>query len=596
MRNILKLLVLIPLLVACSDYFEPAIENNRSIDAMYQEPAFAQGLLGSAYILLPYQNAPATDLASDDAVTNDFNNAYLRMATGSWTASTDAQSRWSGCRAAIQYLNLFLQNSDKVAWAKDPNRKTMYNDRFKGEAYALRALQLFTLLKAHGGWTSSGQLLGVPIDTIPQTTSTNFNVPRNTFKECVQQIYKDMSRAMALLPLDYTDIANASGIPAKYQTMGVTKITDYNDVFGNIMRGRITGRIVEAIKSQVALYAASPAFSAGTNASYADAADYAAVVIDRLPNKVNDLPANGNTWYTNTSDIDAIASGSNPSEIIWRSDVGSNLDLEKDNFPPSLFGKGRVNPSQNLVDAFPALNGYPISDSNSGYAATNPYANRDPRLAKYIVVNEGTQGPSSTKIISGTYNTSNNDVLNKQSGASTRTGYYLRKLLRADCNPDPSKNTGQKHYTARIRYTEIFLNYAEAANEAYGPTGTGSHSYSAYDVIKKIRQRAGITGGDAYLESIKSDKAKMRDLIRNERRIEMCFENQRFYDLRRWKVPTANLNETVKGMQVDKLSDGTLKYTPINVEARNYKDYMYFGPIPYSEIRKFNSLEQNAGW
>ncbi len=401
-----------------------------------------------------------------------------------------------------------------------------------------------------------------------------------------------------MLPLDYADITDASAIPAKYQTLGVTKITDYNDAFGKILSGRITGRIVEAIKSQVALYAASPAFSAGTNASYADAADYAAAVIDRLPNKVNDLSANGNTWYTNTSDIDAIKSGSNPAEIIWRSDISdnSNLSLEKDNFPPSLFGKGLVNPSQNLVDAFPALNGYPISDATSGYAASNPYANRDPRLAKYIVVNEGTQGPSGTKVVSGTYNTSNNDALNKQSGASTRTGYYLRKLLRSDCNPDPSKNTGQKHYTARIRYTEIFLNYAEAANEAYGPTGTGSHSYSAYDVIKKIRQRAGITGGDAYLESIKGDKDKMRELIRNERRIEMCFESQRFYDVRRWKVPVANLNETVKGMQVDKLSDGTLKYTLINVEARNYKDYMYFGPIPYSEIRKFNLLEQNAGW
>jgi hypothetical protein len=596
MRNILKLLVLIPLLVACTDFFEPAIENNRSIDAMYQEPSFAQGLLGSAYTLLPYQNAPATDLATDDAVTNDFNNGYLRMATGSWTASSDPQSRWSASRAAIQYLNLFLQNTDKVAWSKDANRKTMYNDRFKGEAYALRALQLFTLLKTHGGWTSSNQLMGVPIDTIPQTATSNFNVPRNTFKECLQQIYKDIARAKALLPLDYADITDVSAIPAKYQAVGVTKITDYNDAFGKILSGRISGRIVEAIKAQVALYAASPAFSAGTNASYADAADYAAAVIDRLPNKVNDLPTNGNTWYTNTTDIDAIASGSNPSEIIWRSDVGSNLDLEKDNFPPSLFGKGRVNPSQNLVDAFPALNGYPISDATSGYAASNPYANRDPRLAKYIVVNEGTQGPSSTKIISGTYNTSNNDALNKQSGASTRTGYYLRKLLRSDCNPDPSKNTGQKHYTARIRYTEIFLNYAEAANEVYGPTGTGSHSYSAYDVIKKIRARAGITGGDAYLESIKGDKDKMRELIRNERRIEMCFENQRFYDVRRWKVPVANLNEMVKGMQVDKLSDGTLKYSPINVEARNYKDYMYFGPIPYSEIRKFNLLEQNAGW
>ena len=86
---------------------------------------------------------------------------------------------------------------------------------------------------------------------------------------------------------------------------------------------------------------------------------------------------------------------------------------------------------------------------------------------KYIVYNGSKQGPSDTEIITGTYGT-NTDVVNKESGRSTRTGYYLRKLLRKECNPNSQYNTKKKHYTARIRYTEMFLIYAEAANELGG--------------------------------------------------------------------------------------------------------------------------------
>ncbi|MTK54497.1 RagB/SusD family nutrient uptake outer membrane protein [Paludibacter sp.] len=596
MRNILKLLVFIPLLTACDDFFSPAPENNRSIDAMYKEPSYAQGFLGTAYDLLPYQSDPNSDVATDDAVTNDLSSAYLKMATGSWTSSNDPMSRWNGANMAIQYLNIFIQNCDKVAWAKDSKVSTMYKDRLKGEAYGLRALEMFSLLRAHGGWTADGKLLGVPIDTIPQTATSDFNQPRNTFAECIQQINKDIASALSLLPLDFGDIADAD-IPAKYKALGVTSAGDYNRVNGAIMRGRITGRIVEAIKAQVALFAASPAYSAGSGVTWANAADNAAAVLDRI-NGVSGLAAKGGTWYANTSEIDNLASGSTPPEIIWRSDVSSNYDFETNNFPPSLFGKGRVNPTQNLVDAFPALNGYPISDPNSNYVATTPYTNRDPRLAKYVIFNGDVQGPKNSVIVTGTYNTTNNDAINKQSGASTRTGYYLRKLTRYDCNPDPNSKTGQKHYSARIRYTEIFLAYAEAANEAFGPLGKGSHNYSAYDVIKAIRARAGVgvSNGDAYLESIKADKDKMRQLIQNERRLELCFENQRFYDLRRWKVSLSNLNATAHGVQIDKQSDGKLQYTPLDVETRSYKDYMYFGPIPYGEMLKWNKLQQNAGW
>lgn len=593
-KNIIKLLVLLPLLSSCDDLFTPANENIRGLDAMYQEPSYAQGVLANAYILLPYSSTPNSDVATDDAVTNDFTSSYLKMATGSWAANNDPMSQWASRRNAIQYLNIFLENVDKVTWSKTETISKMFDDRMKGEAYGLRALQLYSLLVAHGGW-SNGQLLGVPIVTTPENTSSDFNVPRNSFQDCVDSIYADADRAISLLPLDFGDVSN-DDIPAKYKAIGVTNSSDYNRVCGDIVKGRITGRIVEAIKAQVALLAASPAYNKGTKVTWENAADAAAKVLDRI-NGVSGMSATGGTWYCNDAEIKALTAGSVPAEIIWRSDIGDNYDFEGDNFPPSLRGKGRINPTQNLVDAFPMANGFPITDSNSDYAATDPYTGRDPRLAQYIVVNGSTQGPNKKEIITGTYGTTV-DVTNKENGYSTRTGYYLRKLTRSECNPDPNYKTSAKHYSARIRYTELFLDYAEAANEAWGPTGKGSHAYSAYDVIKAIRARAGVgaTNGDAYLESIKGDKAKMRELIRNERRIELCFENHRFYDLRRWQVDLSKLNETAMGTQIDKKSDGTLNFTPLKVEEREYKDYMYYGPVPYEETLKWTNLQQNDGW
>ncbi|MBK5721686.1 RagB/SusD family nutrient uptake outer membrane protein [Dysgonomonas sp. Marseille-P4677] len=603
MKNIIKLLVIIPLFTSCEDMFSPALENNRNMDAMYNEPAYAQGILGYAYAMLPYQSKSETDIATDDAVTNDMKSSYVNMATGSWAANNDPMSQWQSRRAAIQYLNLFIDNADKVAWAKDANVHTMYCDRLKGEAYGLRALNMYYLLMAHGGWTADGKLLGIPNITTAENIDSFFNVPRNTFQECVDQIFDDIAKAIELLPLDYNDIKDAD-IPAKYKSIGVTNAGDYNRVNGTHIRGRITARIAEAIQSQVALLAASPAYNEGTTVEWADAANYAAIVLNRI-NGVAGLDPTGGTWYMNKSEIQSLGSGAVPKEILWRGDKDNStedyamgLSQEKSNYPPSLYGSGRINPTQNLVDAFPMANGYPISDaSNSGYSSDNPYANRDPRLSNYIIYNGTKYGTSNTEIITGTYSLDdkpNIDGLNNEN-TSTRTGYYLRKLLRDDCNPNPSYNTAQFHYPVRIRFTEIFLAYAEAANEAWGPTNSGNQNYSAYDVIKAIRARAGVgtSNGDAYLESIKNDQVKMRELIRNERRLELCFENRRFWDLRRWK---ANINETAQGMQIDKQDNGTLKYTRINVENRSYKDYMYYGPVPYEEILKWSNLQQNQGW
>lgn len=595
-KLLIKILLCMPLLTACEDMFEPELENIYDEDLMHTQPSFAQSILGQAYALLPYTTAPQSDLATDDAVSNDINNNYLKMATGSWASNNDPLSRWKKHYYAIQNINLVLEHCDRITWAEDESANKMFNMHYKGECYAMRALHTFFLLQTHAGRTNDGQLMGVPLHLASENASSDFNQPRDSYKKCVDQILADMDVAMELLPLDFGDATSISEVPSKYVQAGTT-VEAYNRAFGQHMKGRISGRIIEAVRAQLMLLSASPAFSGGSGITWEDAADNAAIVLDRIGG-VAGMDPTGGTWYTNVDDISNLSAGENPAEILWRSRLSNNNTRESDNYPPSIYGKGRVNPTQNLVDAFPMANGYPITSPQSSFDPNQPYENRDPRLKTYILVNGETQGHNDAVIITGTYGT-NLDRLNGENGQSTRTGYYLRKQLRSDINLTPNSTSTEQHYTAYIRYTEIFLAYAEAANEAWGPTGKGTHGYSAYDVIKAIRARAGVGtyNGDPYLESVAGSKDQMRELIRNERRLELCFENFRFWDLRRWKVDLDKLNETAMGMEIRKVAeDGSLLYLPLDVENRNYQDYMYYGPIPYSEVQKYSNLQQNAGW
>lgn len=586
MKKFLSIIAIACALSSCDDLFTPAIENQLDAEYMYNNPTYAENLLGNAYTRLPNGSYPFTEVATDDAVSNQATNSYRQMASGTWTSQSNPVERWSSCRMAIQYINLFLSEADNVHWADDEIAANLYNARLKGEAYGLRALYMYYLLQAHGGYDESGNLLGVPIVTEPEDASTNFNYPRATFAECMEALHSDAKLALDLLPTEYGDAASMSTLAAKYPEATSAQITR---VFGEKFKGRISGRIVEAVLAQANLLAASPAFSDHSGVTYADAAQSAATVLNRI-NGVQGMDPTGWTWYCNIDDIEAMEGTSAPAEILWYSGRSQSNSLESDNYPPTLYGNGRVNPTQNLVDAFPMLNGYPITDSRSGYNSQAPYENRDPRLAAYILYNGTQAGVANTTITTAADGTDNN-ALNKLDGSSTRTGYYLRKLLRQDVNLDPNSTTTKYHYSPRIRYTEIFLDYAEAANEAYGPLATGSNSsYSAYDVIKAIRQRAGIVNDD-YLESIKASKEQMRDLIRNERRIELSFEGFRFWDIRRWKLDLATLNETAKGVSI---SNGI--YSIIDVDTRNYKDYMYYCPIPKTELLKFSELLQNKGW
>jgi len=142
-----------------------------------------------------------------------------------------------------------------------------------------------------------------------------------------------------------------------------------------------------------------------------------------------------------------------------------------------------------------------------------------------------------------------------------------------------------------FRYTELYLILAEAENEIGGPLyKEGTSTLSPKDILRLIRKRAMSLTADPYLDGINSQD-EMRQLIRNERRLELCFEGFRFFDLRRWGLP---LNETAKGLYDDTTGSG---YQLIDVEERKFnEEKSRYLPLPYNEIRKYPNLIQNAGW
>ncbi|MCL4484445.1 MAG: RagB/SusD family nutrient uptake outer membrane protein [Bacteroidetes bacterium] len=568
----------------CSKLLEPENDNHDTFNRVYVDPAFAEGLLMNAYNKLPTAGFSFNDVATDDAVSNDKFNGYLRMATGQWSAKYNPVSIWNNANEAILYLNTFIPRIDTVTWSwsnEDINR--MFKARLTGEAYALRGLFRYYLLQNIAGKSTSGKLLGIPLFDGFLNANTNFNLPRADFTGSVNAINADFDKAMQYLPMDFLNITAAAQLPPVFSTVN---ITDYNTVFGIVSNQRITKRIVMGLKARVALLAASPAFNANNDqALWVQAADAAAGVLAGI-NGITGIDPFGHIFFQ-AARVDAVKVTADQKEMLWRGpSSGLTNTLEKRIFPPGLNGNGEVNPTQNLVDAFPMKNGYPVNDPASTYNPASPYANRDPRLALYIVYNGAPMQGKPIKTALGGGTNAKDSI-----ATSTRTGYYLRKLVREDIIFSASGSaTTKKHYAVHMRYTELFLDYAEAANEAWGPTGVGTiASYSAKDVIAAIRKRAGITQPDAYLNSITTREA-MRDLIRNERRLELCFEGFRFWDMRRWGLP---LNMAAKGANID-INATSFQY--VDVEPRVYQPYMQYAPLPEQEILKFPALEQNSGW
>ena len=559
----IKAIWILPVILmwGCNGLLDPDMDHIYSEDDLLKRAKYAEGVLLTAYNSLP--GLTLNDVASDDAVSNQVTGSiatanFRRAATGEWSSNFDPISNWNGYYTAIGYLNLFLdQLVDQTAWyPSNPWLHENFRRRLKGEAHGLRAYYYSQLLKTCAGiGASSGELLGVPM----VLNSDRVTMPRAPFDECVDRILADLKIAIDSLPDLY--VAAPADDPQR---------ADKDAVFGPNFKNRMCGRVAKMIKARVLLQAASPAFNPTDDKNkWIAAADAAAEIIDDFGG-VSALTASRLEFYLIVNNTDHL----------WRKDPTNSRNWEENNFPPSHYGSGHTNPSQNLIDAFPGINGYPISEAASGYVGTNPYANRDPRLAKYIICN-------GASFKSTTINTINQvqDGIGMVANRSTRSGYYMLKFMNPNVSLVAGAQINQQHTVNLMRYTEAYLIYAEAANRAWGPDGKGSHAYSARDIIARLRTTAGITGADPYLAS-QTSKADFEKLVRNERRLELCFESSRFWDIRRWK-DLATLKADVKGTT----TGGT---TSVVIEQRPFADYMIYGPIPVGEVRK--GLEQNQGW
>ncbi|MCF8391702.1 MAG: RagB/SusD family nutrient uptake outer membrane protein [Bacteroidales bacterium] len=571
------LAIIILICFAGCEVLEPEDDNVYDIEDLNSVMTYTEGLLMNAYRSLPTSHSTfPLAYASDEAVNNDPSSSIKAVVSGGWTSNSNPFSVWNSSYESIFYINTFLTEMEGVKWYwENEVSDSLFAVKLRAEALALRAWNYFNLLQAHAGRGTDGEMLGVPIiDTILEINSpVDYEIQRASFNDLVAFIVADCDTAIKYLPTRWSDTDN----PERDRAMGARNTN------------RINGLTARFIKAKTLLYAASPAYSDGTY-TYTTAIMPAAFVLVLNGLLTSVTPANSALldFYNNPVVADHTL---NNREVIWYSSKQNpSQSWEQQNYPPSLSGRGYTNPTQDLVNAFPMLDGTPVTEDKLN--SSNPYSGRDPRLAKYIIYNG-----SSFKVggVTTTFNTKPNstsenvDAVGSSNDYSTKTGYYLRKFMNTDnVNLDPKVNSSGMHYYTYVRYTEALLMFAEAANEAGGPDALYG-GMSARSVMNALRSRVGITS-NAYVNGL-ADKYAMRDFIRNERRIELCFEEQRFWDLRRWNM-IDEMKKPVNGVQVSE--DGTT-YTYFEVEKRDFLDYQIYGPIPYSETIKYPII-QNAGW
>ncbi|MCD7969507.1 MAG: RagB/SusD family nutrient uptake outer membrane protein [Alistipes sp.] len=576
----------VTLLYACDDVLEVKKTNEIEEDTLWTIPDMAEGVLVHTYTVMPNRadsyDGNFLDAATDNAVTGILGSSVSRLGAGDISPTNNPLDVWSECYTQLQYINLFLENglSDHLKYSEKEDENEAYIENLKAEAQYLRAWWSFRLLQHYGGRTDDGEVLGYPIVSAfvtPEMAGQLKNIYRDTYEDCIAHIIADCDSASLVLP----EVETGPRI------------------------GRATKTQAEFLKARALLYAASPAFQPSSVIRINDMGDYTVLDQSVIQAKweeaaqqayeVMNLSQFGSFYALKNSDL-ADASATTPSEFVMRFYFEAN-GMEERHFPPYYYGQARTQPSQNLVDAYPLKStGYPIGHPSVVYDPQDPYADRDDRF-ELTYYYQGKTFATDDGTIDVIYGHKDSESFESAGYSGSRTGYYIAKFMsKLDNMLYPMEKQTSIHYYAPMRKAEIFLSFAEASNEAWGPTGYGpGMTVSAYDIIKEIRQKSGGIVTDLYIDEIAGDKDAFRELIQNERRLELAFENHRFWDMRRWLM---KLDVEVTGIEVDKDASGNLTYTPKNVEKRELGDIKYYYmPLPNSEILKSpGTMVNNMGY
>lgn len=532
---------------ACKKYEQIPVEfitEGYAYDTLDKNGVYAEQIVNNIYSYLNVGfnriNSVVLDAATDDAIASAYGNNIEILSKGRLSAGLLVDDFWADGYACIRKVNNFLSKIDAVPRAATDKKY------WKAEVRFMRAYSYFELIKRYGGVPLIG-------DKVYQLEE-NIHVSRSSFADCMDYIVKECDAI-------------------KDSLRNESVASEFPDTFW----GRITRSVAMSLKARALLYAASPLNNPGNDIQKWQLAANAAKAVMDL--NYHALQASFTSTFLTRKNR----------EIILARQRGLTNDLEALNAPVGFqspnASNGFVSPSQNLVDAFPMANGRAIQDPASGYNASSPYTGRDPRLNWTVFYN-------GSRWLNTTVETFEGGTHKPGSIVQTRTGYYMRKFL-ADFS-NASGFTTQTHNFPIFRYAGILLDYAEAINE------TGNQAL-AFAQLKAIRQRAGIPVGSTagYENGLKTtmNQAEMREAIRLERRLEMAFEEQRYWDIRRWKIAETVAGGDVYGVRITKNADGSFSYTRFAADKLNFnagKNYLY--PIPIREIVSNGALNQNPGY
>ena len=503
--------------------------------------------------------------ACDESMITVTGSSLVLLTDGSLTPrKSNPDGCWDDNYKFIRDANIGIVGLEKL-----PEANHDLKLQLQAELKFLKAFFYFELVKRYGG---------VPLLDRAYDLSEDLNIPRSSFADCIDYITRLCDEA-------YTDLPDPNNVS-----------------FGRASRGAAL-----ALKARALLYAASPLYNGkgydGTDNEFIcygtydakrwEAAAEAAAAVIKLgyydiykPNAIADGDAdakvitNGSTNYRK---LFTVISGNKELILPRTSKVGNQVEIQ--NFPVGIpNGKGLTSPSQQIVDAYGMVDGTPIDLPGGLYDRRNPYENRDPRFYASIFYNgQDWNGTTIETFQGGVHNNTN---------TSTKTGYYLSKFCGSEVVISGTP-TNTNHCFPLFRYAELLLDYAEAANEAYGPDsdplGCG---LTARDALKRVRSRV-LRPSQTDVDVAQGDSEAMREAIRAERRVELAFEDHRYYDVKRWKIADEVLSESIKGMQITRSGD-TFSYQVVeNVNNRQFSTRFYLYPIPNGDVVNNSAIRSN---
>ncbi|WP_231464848.1 RagB/SusD family nutrient uptake outer membrane protein [Pedobacter sp. Leaf132] len=579
MKKIFIFFMAVTMLSACKKALD--VDNLLAYDP---EQIWNDPLLADAYLTNIYPTAFGNHNVTADGNSDQLSGIYFPQ--DAVTITNGGLGNWN--YAPIRLVNQALLDIPKGT-LPDATK-----NRILGEAYFLRAYFYFGMVRTYGG---------VPYIKIPQDRFTDeLNVPRNSTKECFDFMYEDLDKAISLLP--------KRNLPASSSW------------------GKIDGNFALAFKARMSLFKASPQFNPNNpwdNTYWADAYTVNKKAYDDLKAQGYQLVAD----YANTSLAER------NTEVVFSvinqfPDKTANWD---NGIRPLSLSRGNVAaaPTLEFVKAFPMLDGKLYNDPTSAYFVSEAdflksyWKNRDPRFNKSIVWNAKAYPVSGTitgyrqYTALGIANALDNNGINPNSperstNNNVHTGFFI--LKNSDLTLTQANVLQYGIDYVLMRYAEVMLNYAEAANETNRPT-------EALDILKQIRTRAGIEAGTNGNYGITATtRVQIRQAIMEERNIELCFEGFRFNDLRRWRMFSLLDNKGKTGLeavaieangtemslskarplgQTNQLLEENFKYVPLSVPQTGNKlnilpEKYYFAPIQQSIIANANKLQQNKDW